>query len=576
MYTKEKLRLARWGIRAVMKICRDEWRRGTLHKNFRGIFSMDIQEDMSFAELLEEKAARLKNSPYCFYKKEVHSYRDMEEQSNRTANFIRNCGGNKGKGLAIMMSNSPRFLHVFFASQKLGMYAVPVNTSLRGESLLYLLNHSEAEIIVIDIQFLSILEKIHSRLDTLKSFIVNDFDGQMPTKLSFSTIRLSECITSSSSKPDVCYRKEDICYIMYTSGTTGLPKGVVYRYGRSGAKLVSLGAHLLLRSSDVLYTCLPLFHGNALFLTAMSALHVEAQVVIADKFSARTFWEDIRNYQVTTFNTIGAMIPILIKQPPHPDDNNNSVRFSLSAACPVEHWQAFEQRFGIKIFEGYGAIDGAGKGIFNFGQAPVGSIGKPLAKVTYRIIDAEGKDCPVGEAGELAFKINPKKGYSLEYFKNTEATEERVKSEWMFTGDRVRKDQHGYLYFVGRNTESMRIKGENVSAYEVEQILLKHPQILETAVYAVPSELAEDEICAAYSTVIDDELRISELKNSLSENLPHFAIPRYYRKMRDFPKTATQRIIKKDLEIEGLTSDTFDSQLNLPCGKIAKPSAGNL
>lgn len=377
--------------------------------------------------------------------------------------------------------------------------------------------------------------------------------------LSKGMLSLTGVYSQSPKKPIETYEKNDICFILYTSGTTGLPKGVVYRYGKTTVKLLSIAAYILYEKSDILYTCLPLFHGNALFLTITQAMHIGAKVALAKKFSASRFWDDIRKYNVTAFNTIGAIIPILMKQPQRETDSQNNVRFILSAACPVDEWGKFEKRFGIKIFEAYGAVDGGGKSIMNMGDAPVGSIGKPTPNTVYRLVDKDGNDVPVGTPGHLIFESKGKKK-SVEYFKNEKASNDKLRNGWIYTGDLVRRDKKGYLYFVGRNAEFMRIKGENVSAYEVEHTIQKHPSVLEAAVYAVPSELAEDEIMACVSLVDGHTLKESDLVESLKENLAKFAVPRFIKIVKEFPKTETQRIIKKELEKEGITAMTYDAQ----------------
>ena len=554
-----KLELGKNILKSVCFFSANEIRRGTFLKNIPGVPKTEIIEEMSWGELLEEKAARYKDKVFLLFEDKTFTYRQMNENASRMANYFLSLGAGQGKGVAMLMDNSPRFLDIFIGIQKIGMYAVPVNTSLKGDSLLYILNHCDAEYLVIDETHLETLKKVADRLENIKTIIVNPppaSSGNYPK----GYLVLDDAYKGSSVNPGIGYRKDDICFITYTSGTTGLPKGVVYRYRKSSVKLLSLVSVMLFKQSDVLYTCMPLLHGNALFVTVTSALHLGAQVVLARKFSASRFWDDIIKYNVTTFNTIGAMIPILMKQPEKPTDRQHKVRFIISAACPADLWETFEKRFGLTIYETYGAVDGGGKTILNLGTAPVGSIGKPPMKVQYRLVDANMNDVPDGTPGELVFPVSNKNksSSSVEYYKNEKASAEKMNGGYIFTGDLIRRDTDGFLYFIGRNTESMRIKGENVSAFEVEQAIKRNASVLEAAVYAVPSELAEDDIMASITLVEGMTLKETDLIEYLQENLPKFAVPRYVKIVPELPMTETHRVKKKELEMLKIVAGTWD------------------
>jgi crotonobetaine/carnitine-CoA ligase len=560
MYLLQNIRNILFFCSAIFRVSRDEIRRGTFRNTFRSLLkAKEFADDISWAELLEERVQKYPERVLLAYEDKEYTFMQMDENANRIANFLLSLGSARGKGVAILMGNSPRYLDIFIGSQKIGMYSIPINTSLRGDSLLYILNHSDAEFIVIDEEFLDVYSKIAGRIEHIKTVIVNRSPSSGGASLPGGMKDLSGAYSHSPQKPSGSYNKDDICFILYTSGTTGLPKGVVYRYSKTTVKLLSIPAYAFYRKSDILYTCLPLFHGNALFLTVTQAMHAGAKVALAKKFSASKYWDDIRKYNVTAFNTIGAIIPILMKQPPKDNDRENKVRFTFSAACPVDEWEKFERRFGIKIYEGYGAVDGGGKTIMNLGNAPVGSIGKPSPNTKYRLIDNNGNDVPDGTPGELIFESRGERK-SVEYFKNEKATNEKLRNGWIYTGDLVKRDSKGYLYFVGRSAEFMRIKGENVSAYEVEHTIQKHPSVLEAAVFAVPSKLAEDEIMACVSLVDGHQLKESDLVECLKEDLPKFAIPRFVKIVKEFPKTETQRIIKKDLAKAGIVAGTYDVQ----------------
>ncbi len=562
MYVLANLRIAGSIAKSLLTFFKDEMGRGTLGANLKSMIkAQEITEDMSWAELIEEKARKYGDRTFLLFEDKEFSFRQMDENANRVANYLLTLGAGKSKGVAIIMGNSPQYLDVYIGSQKIGMYSIPINTSLRGDSLLYILDHSDAEFVVIDEEFLDAYKKIADKVEKRKTVIVNRSTPAGESALPQGMLNLSDAYGQKPNKPNIKYDKNDICFILYTSGTTGLPKGVMYRYGKTTVKLLSIPANALYKKSDILYTSLPLFHGNALWLCVTQAMHRGCKVVLARKFSASKFWDEMRKYKVTEFNTIGAMIPILMKQPPKENDRDNCVRFTISAACPVDEWEKFEKRFGIKIYEAYGSVDGGGKSIMNMGNAPVGSIGKPAPNTVYRLVDNEGNDVPDGTPGQLIFESKGKKK-SVEYFKNEKAGNDKLKGGWIYTGDLVRRDKNGYLYFVGRNAEFMRIKGENVSAYEVEHTIQKHPSVLEAAVYAVPSELAEDEIMACVSLVEGHTLKEADLIESLKEDLAKFAVPRFVKIVKEFPKTETQRIIKKELEKKGIVAGTYDAQKN--------------
>ena len=522
-----------------------------------------MTESTNWATLLEEQAAKLKDKPFLYlvYQDRSISYSDMDLNANRVANYLLKIGAAPKDGIATLMNNSPQFMDIFFGIQKIGMYVNTVNTSLRGDQLVYTIDNSDTKYLVVDYDLIDVYQSVADKIPKVERVFVNTLEAPAGFTVPKGMTDLKDAYGTdiSVTKPVVGFDENSILMLMYTSGTTGLPKGVVMRYNKNILDRIKMLAGIILTPDSVYYTALQLFHGNALYITTTCALVVGCTVALSKRFSASKFWEEIAKSKTTVFNTIGAIIPILMKQPESSYEKSHQVVRVLSAGCPAALWEPFENRFGIKLWEAYAAIDGTGF-IANFGDGPKGSIGKPLNSIV-RLVDDKGNDVSTGATGELLFKVDPNKKSSVEYYKNPNASGEKTKGEWEYTGDLMYQDAQGYIYFVGRSTDSMRRRGENVSAYDVEQAILKHPDVLEAAVYAVPSEMTEDDIMVSVKLVEGRKLAGKELWNFLQDKLAKFAIPRYIRMIDDFPRTETFRIKKGELKSIGVTKDTFDAEV---------------
>ncbi|MEW5736745.1 MAG: AMP-binding protein [Thermodesulfobacteriota bacterium] len=520
------------------------------------------QQTSYWTEELERQAGLVgdKKFLYLVQQKRSVSYREMNGNANRIANYLLGIGSKPGDGLATLMGNSAQFLDVFFGIQKLGMYINPVNTGLRGEGLAFIIDNCDARFLVVDHDKIDLYRSVERKTPQVRHIIVNTLEAPDGYRVPKGMLDLRDAHRNnvSTAKPKVCFSLDSLLLIMYTSGTTGLPKGVVFRYNKNLVEKIRLLSQFVMKPDSVYYSPLALFHGNALFVAMTQVLVSGATLALSKKFSASRFWDEVYESGATIFNTVGAIIPILLKQPPAPHERNHKVKFIISAGCPADMWEPFEKRFNVTIYEAYGSIDGTGS-IMNLGNAPKGSVGQTLLS-DIRLVDEMGRDVKVGEAGELLFKVNPDKKSTVEYYKNIAATETKTKGEWEHTGDFMYRDDAGYLYFVGRKTDSMRRRGENVSAYEVEKVILNNPKIQECAVYGVPSEMTEDEIMASVSVVNGEKLAPSELVEFLRDKLASYAIPRYIRIVDDFPRTETFRIKKNELKALGVTPNTYDAE----------------
>jgi len=515
---------------------------------------------MTFAELLETRANEKGEEIFLLFGEERLSYAEIDRRANRIANGLAALGLGPGDGIAIMMGNSPMWLAVFFATQKLGAYAVPINVALRGDGLAYVLDHSEAKALVIGADLLESFIPLKAGRAGLRHLIVDSSEAPAGQPVPPDAISVDQLAAGSAERPSARAELNAAAILLYTSGTTGLPKAVVLRHGSFDFSGLAVFAQLGYRPGDTLYTCLPLFHANALFLTVMQGLNSGFRVALGRRFSARRFWDEVRRYGATTFNALGAMIPILLKQPVRPDDGENPVRLVFSAATPAWAWEEFERRFKVDIWEGYGAVDGGGFMLFNFGNCPKGSMGVPPPGTEARVVDDDGKECGTGEVGELVFKVDDAEARRVTYLKNKEASDAKISDGWFHTGDLAWRDAQGFFYFADRKTDSIRRRGENISSFEVEKIVNQHPAVLESAAFGVPSELGEDDVMVAVVVQPGATLSPEELSAFCTDRMARFMVPRYIDFRDAIPKTETHRVQKAVLKSEGVTSTTWDGE----------------
>ncbi|MGQ4809530.1 Crotonobetaine/carnitine--CoA ligase [Candidatus Entotheonellaceae bacterium PAL068K] len=512
----------------------------------------------SYGKIFEDKAKMNAGKVAVITEHEQITYEQLDERVNRVGNALEALGIQKGDKVCVMLPNIPEFLYTWWGNAKLGGVTVPLNTALKGDGLAYIINHSDAETIVLSQRYLTALQEIKTELPNLKRLIVQGSEAKCPEPLPAAATDFADLLTAPATSPMKEVWSEDIDSIMYTSGTTGLPKGVIHRHERCYGGFV-LPIMTEYSQQEIVYNTLPLFHIGGQNMVWM-ALASDTAVALAERFSASRFWHDVRQYGATFTLFLGAMIPILYKQPSRPDDRDNPLRIALSAAAPPAIWEAFEHRFNVKIVELYSQTEGGF--LINTkarAEGKVGSMGKPSAAFDMQVVDEHDQALPPGEVGELVYQ--PAGGGALtEYYKNPEATEAKTRGGWIRSGDLAYQDADGYFFFVDRKSDFMRRRGENISSFEVEKVINGHPQVLESAAYAIPSELGEDDVMVAVVVQPGMQLEPQKLMQYCEARMAYFMIPRYVRVVDALPKTGTERTMKYQLKSQGVTSETWDRE----------------
>ncbi|MBI5439930.1 MAG: AMP-binding protein [Deltaproteobacteria bacterium] len=512
-------------------------------------------------ELVEERARRLGDKVFLRFKDQAFTYAQIDRLSNRCANAYQRLGIGKGDKVSIMLPNCPEFLHLWFGAAKIGAVEVPVNTSYKGEFLRHIVDQSDSRILVIHRDYLDRLPLIQDDLKKLERVVVlGGAPGGEPQALKIPVASFEEFFEAPETPVEVKVDPWDAHSIIYTSGTTGLSKGALNPH-----KMWVIVAQRMLEcregtKDDVFYTFLPLYHMNAQVLTTLTAMIAEAQMVLADRFSASGFWEEIRRYGATQFNYLGAVIPILAKQPERPDDAANPVRVAFGAGCPQNVMEQVEKRFDLTCMEGFGMTEIGIPIHVRMNDRRPGSCGKNLDIYEIKLVDDHDVEVPVGEPGEIIFRPQEPFTMMLEYYNMPDKTLEAFRNLWFHSGDLAKKDADGYYYFVDRKKDSLRRRGENISSFEVERAINTHPVVLESAAVAVKSELAEDEVKICVVLRPDCAVDPADLIHYAAERMPYFAVPRYVEFMESLPKTPTERTQKYLLKQAGVTPNTWDRE----------------
>jgi len=522
--------------------------------------------------MLRRGAQRHGERPLLAFGARSWTHRDLPRLAAARAATLRAAGVGRGDRVAVMLSNRIELIELVVACGWIGAAAVPINTASMGPQIGYLLKDSGARLLVIEAGFVERLANATLGESALQAIWLvadagADSSSPAPDRLDGIACEPWPALPAPAATaplpplPEPPIQPSAILAILYTSGTTGPAKGVLcpqaqyHWWGVLSARILGLGA------DDVLCTTLPLFHVNALNTFAQAAL-AGGRVAYEPRFSASAFWATMRARGANVVYLLGAMVPILLAQTVSAAERGHRIRIGLGPGVPASAAAAFRERTGVPLVEGYGSTETNFVIASSPDRSRPGCMGWLQPGFDARVVDGNDFELPDGEAGELLLRADAPFAFSSGYFGQPEATLAAWRNLWFHTGDRVVRESDGAFRFVDRIKDAIRRRGENISSYEVEQVLQAHPAVAEVAVYPVRSELAEDEVMAAVVAQEGAALDPAELAAFCRTRLPYFAIPRYVEVVADLPRTENGKVQKFRLRERGVTAASWDREAN--------------
>lgn len=500
---------------------------------------------------------------YLSFLDESWTYEAFLRESQALAHGLKAMGVKPQARVVILMANRSEFMVAYWALAFLNAVLVPVNTALHGEGLAYMFRDSGAAVALVDgelLPFLKLLTLPQTGQDIyLESVIALDTVTAPAAWLpGMRTARYRDLVDANYDKPVLCEAAsfEDLHMVSYTSGTTGPSKGVMIPYAQSIQTSLTCIDAVGIREDDIVFAPLPLFHGMSRTMGTIPAMLLGAHAHIAPRFSGSTFWKTIGDVKATVAVTIFTIPPTLKNQPPSSLDRDHKLRVMFNA----HHDAEFEERFNTKIVEAHGMTE-VGLTVYSpYPERREGSAGRAAPDWDVQIVDEFDRPLPAGETGEMV--LRPKKSFIMMkgYLNKAEQTTAAWRNLWFHTGDFMRADKDGFIYFAGRKKERIRRRGENISAFDIETCVEQHPDVVESAVVAHPAADGEDDVRLVVVLSASSTLSKQELATWLDALLPKFMLPRFIEFAGELPKTGSGKLEKYRIMENALDADCWDRE----------------
>jgi len=494
-------------------------------------------------------------------------YAELDRSSRRWAAALRELGIGEQTHVATLLDNGFVAQGIWLGLGWLRAIEIPLNTGLTGALLEHSLRASDARVLVTTREFLARVAEVDGSLPVLERIVVVDEDvgaGEDPglNSLHRPVVDARPILDRVEPLCDLAGpRYHDIAAILFTSGTTGPSKPVVIPWATiyqnwSWVPEDAMGA------GEAGFCAMPMFHNSG--RSALNGALVRgACFVFREKFSGAKFWDDIRRYDCRAASLVGPMTALLNSRPPKDDDADNPLRGILCGPLLPEV-ESFERRFGLRVATGYGQTEVGMALTTDWDHGPWKNCGRPRTNYPYtevRVVDELDQPLAPGEVGELVVRSAEPWALNGGYYRLPEATAEAWRNGWFHTGDAFRYDEEGWYYLVDRMKDAIRRRGENISSFEVESLVLDHPEVVECAAIGVPAELGEDEVMVALVVRDPSKFDPAELLHWLEPRMPPFMLPRYVEVVSTLPRNdTTQRIKKNELRARGIRPEAWDRE----------------
>lgn len=508
-------------------------------------------DDRTIGQILRDRAQATPDYVYCRFGDQAIDFRSLNEAANRFANAVLAQGIGPDDRVALMLPNHPDYFAPFLGLLKLGVCQVPVNVHLKGEGLSYLMGHAAPRAVIVDERY---AEQILPVLRAQRPPLVIWRGRAHPVDGSASVSFADMARHNDTREPALGATPLKTVSIMYTSGTTGLPKGVMVtdRMLRVAARASCRLAEV--RPGDVFHVWEPLYHIGGVEVMLLGLME-PMTLAMVERFSVSQFWSQVRKYGCTHIHFLGGVLAMLLKEPPGPLDRQHKVRIAWGGGCPVTIWRAFEERFGVQIRECYGMTECSSFTTQNL-TGKLGSTGKVLPFFEVRIADDDGNALGTGQRGEIWVREKAEGVITEGYFRNPEATAASKRGEWFLTGDLGYFDADGDYYYAGRKKDSVRRRGENIASYEVERMINEHPAVAESGIVGVGNDLGDEDIKVFLRLKPGATVDPLEFVKWCEGRMAYFQVPRFVDFIDEFPKTPSERIRKDALSRD--TARCFD------------------